>query len=278
MPPTRPCCAAWWTCRRAATTPGGDRLYGVTLRVRIGVNTVEVIAPGGEDASQVIVASDAVNVAARLEQAAPPGTVLVGRRTYAATKRAFRFEGPIALRLKGKEGTVDGYRVLAPEAGMEGMRAPIGLATGIVGRGREIDALMTTLDTATAAKQVRTVLVCGSAGIGKSRLVRELGDRVGRLEPGPTVYHGRCLAAGRGIAFWALGEIVKGEAGILESDAAETAARKLERAIDAVVEDERDRRWLRSHMPPLVGLQATASSARGAVQARSTRRGGRVGS
>ena len=207
--------------------PAFDRLYGVTLRVRIGVNTGEVIAPGGDDVSQVIVASDAVNVAARLEQAAPPGTVLVGRRTHAATKRAFRFEGPIALRLKGKEGTVDGYRVLGPEAGMEGMRAPIGLVTGIVGRGREIDALMTTLETATAAKQVRTVLVCGSAGIGKSRLVRELVDRVGRLDAGPTVYHGRCLAAGRGITYWALGEILRSAFDITLDDPAEAAGDKL---------------------------------------------------
>lgn len=207
--------------------PGFQRHYGVTLRVRIGVNTGEVIAPGSDDVSQAIVAGDAVNVAARLEQAARPGTVLVGRRTYAATRRAFRFEGPIALTLKGKEGTVAGYRVLGREAGMEGVRAPVGLTTGMVGRGREIDALMTSLAKATAANQVRTVFVRGPAGIGKSRLVQELVDRAGRLEPGPTVYRGRCLAAGRGITYWAVGEILRSAFGIALDDPAEVAGDKL---------------------------------------------------
>ena len=207
--------------------PSFERHYGVTLRVRIGLNTGEVIAPASDDPSQTLVAGDAVNVAARLEQAARPGTVLVGRRTYAATRRAFRFEGPIALRLKGKGGTVDGYRVLGREAGMEGMRAPVGLTTGMVGRGREIDALMTRLGEAAAAKQVRTVFVRGPAGIGKSRLVQELVDRTVRLESTPTVYGGRCLAAGRGITYWALGEILRSAFGIALDDPPEVAGDKL---------------------------------------------------
>ena len=207
--------------------PGFERHYGARLRVRVGVNTGEVIAPASDDVSQAIVAGDAVNVAARLEQAARPGTVLVGRRTYAATRRAFRFEGPIALTLKGKEGTVDAFRVLRREAGMEGMRASVGLTTGMVGRGREINALMTSLGTAAAAKQVRTVFVSGPAGIGKSRLVQELIDRAGRLEPGPTVYRGRCLAAGRGITYWALGEILRSAFGIALDDPPEAAGDKL---------------------------------------------------
>jgi class 3 adenylate cyclase len=207
--------------------PGFERHYGVRLQVRVGVNTGEVIAPASDDVTQAIVAGDAVNVAARLEEAARPGTVLVGPRTYAAARRAFRFDDPIALTLKGKEGTVDGYRVLGPEAGMEGMRAPIGLTTGMVGRGREIDALMAGLDEAAAARHVRTAFVRGPAGIGKSRLVQEFVDRAGRLEPGPTVYRGRCLAAGRGITYWALGEILRSAFGIALDDPPEAAGGKL---------------------------------------------------
>jgi class 3 adenylate cyclase len=207
--------------------PGFERHYGVTLRVRVGVNTGDVIAPASDDVSQAIVAGDAVNVAARLEQAARPGTVLVGPRTHAATRGAFRFEGPIALSLKGKDGTVDGYRVLGPEPGMEGVRAPIGLATGMVGRGQEMDALMSGLDEAVASRHVRTVFVRGPAGIGKSRLVRELVDRAGRLHPAPTVHRGRCLAAGRGITYWALGEILRSAFGIALDDPPEAAAGKL---------------------------------------------------
>ena len=206
--------------------PEFEHHYGVTLRVRIGVNTGEVIAPASDDASQAIVAGDAVNVAARLEQAARPRSVLVGRRTYAATRHVFRFEGPIALSLKGKHGTIDGYPVLGPEAGMEGMRAPVGLTTVMVGRRGEIDALMTSLGEAVAG-QVRTVLLCGAAGIGKSRLVQELVDRAGRLDPVPTIYRGRCLAAGRGITYWALGEILRSAFGIALDDLPEAAGGKL---------------------------------------------------
>jgi class 3 adenylate cyclase len=207
--------------------PGFERHYGVTLRVRVGVNTGEVIAPASDDVSQAIVAGDAVNVAARLEQAARPGTILVGRRTYAATRRTFRFDGPIALTLKGKEGTIDAYHVLGREAGMEGMRAPVGLTTGMVGRGREIDALMTSLGEAAAAQEVRTVFLRGPAGIGKSRLVQEFVDLAGRIDPGPTVYTGRCLAAGRGITYWALGEILRSAFGITLDDPANVAGDKL---------------------------------------------------
>jgi class 3 adenylate cyclase/tetratricopeptide (TPR) repeat protein len=207
--------------------PGFERHYGVTLRVRVGVNTGEVIAPASDDVSQAIVAGDAVNVAARLEQAARPGSVLVGRRTYAATRRAFRFDGPIALTLKGKEGTVDAYRVLGRQAGMEGMRAPVGLTTGLVGRGREIDALTMSLREAAATNEVRTVFLRGPAGIGKSRLVQEFVNLAARVEPDLTVYRGRCLAAGRGITYWALGEILRSAFGIALDDPPKVAGDKL---------------------------------------------------
>ena len=110
---------------------------------------------------------------------------------------------------------------------MEGMRAPVGLTTAMVGRGREIEILMTSLGEAAAARHVRTVFVRGPAGIGKSRLVQELVDRAGRLEPGPAVYRGRCLAAGRGITYWALGEILRSAFGMALDDPSEAAGDKL---------------------------------------------------
>lgn len=111
--------------------------HHVTLRVRIGVNTGEVIAHGGPT-SQPIVTGDAVNVAARLEQAARPGTILAGERTYAVTRGAIRFDAPLPLELKGKAGIVQGYPVLGLEQGREGTRGSSGLWSKMVGRDREV--------------------------------------------------------------------------------------------------------------------------------------------
>ena len=83
-----------------------EERHGITLAIRIGINTGEVIAPLGGGAGDQLVAGDAVNVAARLEQAAEPGTVLVGERTYTTARRVFRFEEPLALELKGKSDAV----------------------------------------------------------------------------------------------------------------------------------------------------------------------------
>src|SRR5439155_667440 len=108
--------------------------HGVTLQIRIGVNTGEVIAPVGGPAEQMIVAGDAVNVAARLEQAAEPGTILVGERTYLATRNAFRFEPPVALDLKGKAEAVSAWRLIEPLP--EATRGVPGLRSAMVGRDR----------------------------------------------------------------------------------------------------------------------------------------------
>ena len=120
--------------------PELERQHGVSLQIHIGVNTGEVITPAGDEFDQRIVAGDAVNVAARLEQVAEPGTIFVGERTYAATHRSFRFAPPIPLELKGKTGIVQGYRVLGREPGMEGERASTGLTTAMVGRDRELES------------------------------------------------------------------------------------------------------------------------------------------
>src|SRR6266516_2026015 len=120
-----------------------ERRHGVTLQIRIGVNTGEVIAPVGGPMEQMIVSGDAVNVAARLEQAAEPGTILVGERTYLATRNAFRFEPPVALDLKGKAEAVSAWRLIEPLP--EATRGVPGLRSEMVGRDRELDTLVTLL-------------------------------------------------------------------------------------------------------------------------------------
>jgi class 3 adenylate cyclase/tetratricopeptide (TPR) repeat protein len=199
--------------------------HGVTLSVRIGVNSGEVIAPVGGSGREQIVAGDAVNVAARLEQAAEPGHVLVGERTYLATRDRFRFEAPEPLRLKGKSGVVVARRLVGPrpEAAPEQSLAQAPL----VGREREQATLRSLYDEAVEHGQPRLAVLIGSAGIGKSRLVVEFVRGLGTGEGGPRVLRGRCLPAGEGITYWALGEILRAACGIGLDEPASVAAAKL---------------------------------------------------
>ena len=217
--------------------PQLERQHGVRLQIHIGVNTGEVITPAGDEADQRIVAGDAVNVAARLEQAADPGVILVGERTFAATHRSFRFDPPIPLGLKGKAGMVRGYRVLGREPGMEGERTSTGLTMAMVGRDRELETLLDTLADASTSGDVRTVLALGAAGIGKSRLLREFTERAGLRDAAPAVYRGRCLATGRSSTYWALGEMLRSAFGIALDDAAEDAAGRLHSGVRAAMAD-----------------------------------------
>ncbi len=203
--------------------------HGITLAIRIGVNTGEVIAPVGAPADQRIVAGDAVNVAARLEQAAEPGSVMVGERTYLATRDAFRFGAAVDLELKGKSGTVTARRVIEPLA--EAVRGTPGLRAPMVGRDRDLNALVGLLEEAAESRRPRLVVVNGPAGIGKSRLVLEFLRLGSSRYPDASVLRGRCLAAGQGITYWALGEILRMACGISLDDPVEPAQDKLEASV-----------------------------------------------
>ncbi|HJP67162.1 MAG TPA: AAA family ATPase, partial [Actinomycetota bacterium] len=199
--------------------------HDVTLAVRIGVNTGEVIAPVGGPTEQMIVTGDAVNVAARLEQAAEPGTVMVGERTHTATRNAFRFGQPVSLDLKGKAEPVPAYPLedVLPEA----IRGVPGLTTAMVGRDQELQTLSTLLDRAATDRSPRLAVVYGPAGIGKSRLIREFVRAARGAHPDAPVLTGRCLAAGQGVTYWALGEILRAACGISLDEPVDSAAEKL---------------------------------------------------
>jgi class 3 adenylate cyclase/tetratricopeptide (TPR) repeat protein len=202
--------------------------HGVTLQIRIGVNTGEVIAPAAGPVDQMIVAGDAVNVAARLEASAEPGTVLAGERTYLAARDSFLFSEPLALDLKGKTEAVTARRVIEPLA--EATRGVPGLRSPMVGRDRELDALVGLLEDAVDSGRPRLVVVYGPAGIGKSRLVQEFVRIVASQRPQAAVLRGRCLAAGQGITYWALGEILRAACGIGLDDPMEEAQARLRAA------------------------------------------------
>lgn len=184
-----------------------ERLHGVRLGLRIGINTGEVIAPLGERVDQLIVAGDAVNVAARLEAAAEPGTVLVGERTSIAARSAFHFSEPLTFDLKGKTEPVIARRLLGLLPGHESPTRAF--ESPFVGRKLEMAVLTRLAGDVAHRSEPRMAIVYGPAGIGKTRLTRELveGTMVGARPP--KVLRGRCLAVGTGITYWALAEILR---------------------------------------------------------------------
>ena len=226
---------------------------GRTCRVRIGVNTGEALArldvePGP---GQGLLAGDAVNVAARLQAIAPPMGVVVGEATYVLTAEVFDYEPLPPAALKGKSAPVAAWLAKAPVSRV-GVRPGSALQSRHMGRDNELAHLISLFERAIGSRSPQIVLILGDPGIGKTRLVSELLSYVD-VRPGLITWRqGRCLPYGEGRTFWALGEIVKAHAGILQTDDAETVAARLERVVPAGP----DRDWLCSRLRPLVGLEA----------------------
>jgi len=194
--------------------------WGVTLANRTGVNTGEVVA-GDVTAGQRLVTGDTVNVAARLEQAADAGDVLLGELTYRLVRDAVEVEAVAPLDLKGKADPVPAYRLLGLVDADSSVERNLG---PLVGRERELGLLLDSFSDAVATGRCRLATVFGSPGMGKSRLVEEL---VARISRAAAVVRGRCLSHGRGITFWPVVEIVRKAAGILEEDPPDVARSKI---------------------------------------------------
>ncbi|MDQ3858450.1 MAG: AAA family ATPase [Actinomycetota bacterium] len=179
-----------------------EREQGVRIALRSGVNTGEVVA-GDAGAGQMLVTGDAVNVAARLEQAAAPGEILLGEATRRLVSEGVRVEDMGSLALKGKEDGVRSWRLLevveAPRVFARRLDSPL------IGRERELDQLRQAFDRAIEERSPYLFTVLGTAGIGKSRLAVEFGSAVSDRA---RVLTGRCLPYGDGITFWPLAEIV----------------------------------------------------------------------
>src|SRR6266540_2412879 len=200
-------------------------LFEGQLELRIGVNTGDVVV-GKARAGSSFVSGDAVNVAARLEQAGVPGAILVGERTVAAARGAFEFEQPTVVDAKGKpEGVV--ARRLVRALSLMRPRGVSGLARTFVGRDHEVERLCRAYGATLERRRPRLVTVLGDAGVGKTRLARELWLRLPEQDPEPLRRTGRCLSYGTGTAYWALGEVLREHLGLLESDAPEVALDRL---------------------------------------------------
>jgi class 3 adenylate cyclase len=202
-------------------------LFEDELRLRIGVNTGEVVVGRPREGSS-FVSGDAVNVAARLEQAAGPGEILAGERTVGAARGAFEFEGPTTIEAKGKPDGIDCYRVVRALT-LVRPRGVAGLRRVFVGRESELGLLRATYQHTVGQREAHLVTIVGDSGVGKTRLVGELWEWLGAQQPTPLRRTGRCLSYGRGITYWALGEVLKEHLGIRESDTPETARQRLGR-------------------------------------------------
>jgi class 3 adenylate cyclase/tetratricopeptide (TPR) repeat protein len=199
--------------------------YGVALANRTGVNTGEVVANDDPSADQKLATGDAVNVTARLEQAAPENQIYLGETTYRLVRDAVEVEAVEPLELKGKAQRVPAYRLVAAP-GLDGVVRRHDKP--IVGRTAELAALEAAFREVCEQRVTRTVTLIGDAGFGKSRLVRELIDRGTR---DAQVLFGRCLPYGDGITFWPLLMMVREAARIADSDTPDAARTKLIAAV-----------------------------------------------
>ena len=200
-------------------------LFADRLHLRIGVNTGEVVVGNPREGSS-FVTGDAVNTAARLEEAAGPGEILAGERTVGAARGAFELEGPKTVEAKGKPAGIACYRIVRALT-LVRPRGVAGLREVFIGRESELSLLQATYRHTVEQNEAHLVTVMGESGVGKTRLVAELWRWLATQEPKPLRRTGPCLSYGRGITYWALGEVLKEHFGIFESDPPETVRQRL---------------------------------------------------
>jgi class 3 adenylate cyclase/tetratricopeptide (TPR) repeat protein len=230
------------------------RTEGLDVAVRAAVTTGEVVVALGArpERGEGIVAGDVVNTAARLQAAAAVGTVIADETTMRSAEGAIAFEALEAVSAKGKSAPIPVWRVVQARSRVGEPETPT--STPFIGREHEHAVLFETFLRVERESAPQLVTVVGEAGVGKSRLVAELRSTLDDRPELVTWRHGRCLPYGEGITFWALGEVVKAEAGILESDDQDEAAGKLELCVSALVDDPSEREWFASRLAPLVGV------------------------
>jgi len=223
------------------------------VEARAAVLTGEAaVAIGAE--GQGMVAGDLVNTASRVQSAADPGTVLVDEATRLAADAAIAYERAGEHMLKGKAEAMPLWRALRVVANRGGEGRSSGLEAPFVGRERELRLVKDLFHASAEDQRAHMVLVTGSAGIGKSRLSWEFEKYLDGLALTAWWHRGRCPAYGEGVAYWALAEMVRGRAGILDSEDAADALSKLSASVDEHIRDRDDREWVLPRLTHLLGL------------------------
>jgi predicted ATPase/class 3 adenylate cyclase len=230
--------------RLAALNEELERDHGERLSIRTGVNTGEVVA-GDASAGQKLVTGDAVNVAARLEQAAQPGEILIGPDTHGLVWDAAHVEALQPLPLKGKSEPVPAWRLVdvLPDVPAVARR----LDAPFVGRANELAELERGLERAVGERTCQLSTIVGPPGLGKSRLAREFVERVGGRAG---FFVGRCLPYGEGITYWPLAEIVRQIAGDDPT-----------KQVTSLLGDERDAELVAARITDGIGATETGGTA-----------------
>ncbi|HET6713428.1 MAG TPA: adenylate/guanylate cyclase domain-containing protein [Actinomycetota bacterium] len=240
-----------------------NRDRGTDLSVRVGINTGEVVVAleARPERGEGIVTGDVVNTAARLQTGAPIGGIAVGETTYLSTSDVFDYEPLEAIAAKNKARRVPAWRALAARARF-GTDITRRHEVALVGRDAERAMLGDLLDEAIRQRSRQLVTIVGEPGVGKSRMVHELSHLVDARDGTVVWRRGRCLPYGEGIAFWALGEIVKAEAGVLDSDSPEQAETKLDRSLKGLPFESEELGWVKARLTPLVGVEPPSTAER----------------
>jgi class 3 adenylate cyclase/tetratricopeptide (TPR) repeat protein len=241
----------------AAVTALGTEVGAPELRARAGVLSGEAAVTLGAE-GQGMVAGDLVNTASRIQSAADPGAVLVGETTKRAAEAAIVFEDAGEHTLKGKTEPLQLWRAVRVVGLRGGAAKTSGLEPPFVGRDRELRLVKELFHASAEDRRGNLVSVIGIGGIGKSRLAWEFEKYIDGLAQGVMWHSGRCLAYGDGVAFWALAEMVRGRAGIVEDEEASSARAKLQAAIEEYVADPQERRFIEPRLGHLLGLEEGA--------------------
>ncbi|HVS47575.1 MAG TPA: AAA family ATPase [Candidatus Dormibacteraeota bacterium] len=227
------------------------------LVVRVGVNTGEAVTAARED-RQFMVSGDAVNVAARLQQGAEPSEVLVGPLTEQLTRKVIEYASREPVAAKGKPEPLVAFRALRARTQVpEQARGVPGLHAVLVGRDRELRLLLDTFARTSDDRRPHLFTLVGSAGVGKSRLVKEALSAL--ASSGARVVRGRCLPYGRGITYWPLIEILRQDTGITLSDERDIALLKLDRWLGELLHEDSQRPAIRARLSVMLGFEAPES-------------------
>jgi class 3 adenylate cyclase/tetratricopeptide (TPR) repeat protein len=236
-----------------AVTALGEEAGMSGLRVRAGVLTGSAAVEVGADGEGMVL-GDTVNTASRLQSIAAPGTVLVDDVTRRSSEAAIAYEDAGTHQVKGRDQPVHAFIALRVVAGAGGARRGAGLEAPFVGRDAELQAVIDAGETSAAEGCAQHVAVVGDAGSGKSRLLWEYFKYIDGIEEVRWWHQGRCLSYGEGVAYWALAEMIRSRAGIVEEEAPAAAREKLRAAVAEHVPDERERRLVEPRLAHLLRL------------------------
>jgi class 3 adenylate cyclase len=228
------------------------RALGPEVQARAGVMTGEAAVTIGA-VGQGMVAGDLVNTASRLQSVAAPGTVLVGEATQRAASQAITFEPAGPQQLKGKESPVPAYLALRVVSRRKGAGRSDRLEAPFVGRDAQLRLLKDVFHATGKEQRARLVSITGQAGIGKTRLAWEFQKYVDGVVEAVWWHEGRSPSYGEGVTFWALGEMIRSRAGLLETDEVETTREKVAATVREHVPDPEERALIEPALLALLG-------------------------